>query len=1156
MDAEAVTMQTPPLPGNETQRLQHLWRYTLHDRRRDAALDEVTRLAAELLDTPMATLSLVDEHCQWFKSSQGMPVDQTPRDISFCAHSILQNELMEVADTHLDPRFAANPQVTEAPFVRYYLGAPLLTRNGHALGSLCVLDTQPREASQQHKQILTLLARLVIQHFELGLDARFMTAVDAANIGVWELDVGSGTAFWSRAIYRQLGFDDTQPSQAEAAIARYHPDDQPQLRRCLRDACEQQRGFEVILRLMAPDGRYDWMQLNGEPLVANGETVQVLGTARNVNRLKRIEQRLQQQHQLDQVLVKAQSSFISSGDSHQAFALLLDDILALTESEFGFIGEVFHGHDGKPYLKIQSITDVAWDQAPRAMLDAAPDGLEFRNLDNLFGHALRTGQTVISNAPASDPRKGQLPTGHPPLKSFLGLPISLEGRVVAMLGLANRPGGYDDAMVEFLTPLLSTAAHLVDTLRVRREHQRSQQSIARLSQVAQRTSNSVFICDANDRIEWVNEGFEQLSGYSFREAHGKRPGQLLRGPATDPEANARIEAALARGEGFEEEVIHYRRDGTPYWVHIRCDALYDEQGELSGFIDIQSDISERKAFEERLKLAARVYDNTQEGILITDAEHHVVDVNPACCDITGYTRNEMIGTHATQLSSKIPGVADAQAVIDHLAGGEDWHGEFSGRRKNGESYPAMLSVSAVYDDSGELLNHVAVFSDLTRTKRHHEELFRAANFDKLTGLANRDHLTQKLQDLLDYAEGYDQSLTVCMLDLDRFGNINQVYGHQLADRLLVALASRLQALMEEQGKLARVGGDEFALILPESHQRLEFLEHLRDALAKPLIVDNETLSVTASIGVSTYPQDDSDADMLLRHATQAMYQAKQRGGDCYQLFDADQDLRLRRQRDQLNRLARALDDQEFELYYQPQVDLAQQRVVGVEALIRWRHPQRGLLAPGHFLPLLAGTELEQAIDEWVLETALRQSDAWRHAGMALPISVNLSPQSLVRREFLDVLAHLMQQHPQIGPGDIKVEVLESAALDDIDAAMQVMEGCQALGIELALDDFGTGYSSLSYLRNLPVDLIKIDRSFVSRMLESDDDHAIVESVIFLAGKFNRPVLAEGVESMAHARALGALGCHLMQGYGIARPMPAAEIPAWQRSQYGAWAIGQ
>lgn len=287
-------MQTPPLPGKELQRLQQLWRYTLHDRRHDATLDEMTRRASQMMEAPMATLSLIDADCQWFKSAHGMLVDEMPREISFCAHTILDDALLEVPDTHLDPRFANYPQVIEAPFVRYYLGAPLLTRDGHALGSLCVLDTRPRQASQHQRQLLTLLARQVIQYFEQRLDARSMAAVDDANIGVWELDVESGAAFWSPAIYRQLGIAEDQPSLPDTAISRYHPDDQLRIRQALHDAIAQQRGFEMVLRVSNPGAEDDWIQLTGEPLVVEGKTVQVHGTARNVNRLKRIEQRLQQ----------------------------------------------------------------------------------------------------------------------------------------------------------------------------------------------------------------------------------------------------------------------------------------------------------------------------------------------------------------------------------------------------------------------------------------------------------------------------------------------------------------------------------------------------------------------------------------------------------------------------------------------------------------------------------------------------------------------------------------------------------------------------------------------------------------------------------------------------------------------------------------------
>lgn len=1019
-------MQMPSTPGKKPRHMSGVWRYTLHDRDPDTEIDAIIRLVAELLDVPLALLSMVDGDSPWLKSGHGPSQEEHFQAISPLARATSCDAPLEISDMHTEPRRVDTSLEWPLPSVRYYLGMPLTTQDGVLLGSLCILGTQPRRASERQVRTLEQFARQITALLELRHARRLNATVEQAGIGLWELDVASGQLFRSDTVIKLHGGTNELPSDIWSTIDGYHPEDRPQLRRCLENAINRQEPFDVALRMATSEEDYHWVLVTGQPLVHKGITTQVIGSVRNVNRLKVAERQLQLQHHLDRLIVAAQAGLSASDDSREAFEALLGNILTLVNGELGFIGEVFHRDGTTPFLKIHSITGAsARDTTLQALYaEYAPAGMEFSNPDTLFGQVMRDEAPVINNRLAQELRSDRLPPDHPILENFLGVPIFFDGRMVAMLGLANRPGGFDQALIDFLSPLLSTIAQLFNLLHIRREQYRNQQEIARLSEVAKRTSNSVIISNADDVIEWVNDGFERLTGYSRQEAVGKRPGQLLRGPKTDPAVIERIERALSRGEGFEEEAIHYNRDNQPYWVHIRCDALHDEEGRLSGFIDIQS--------------------------------------------------------------------------------------------------------------------------DLTHAKQHAKELYRAANFDSLTGLPNRNHLVQQLQDLLDYAEGFDQSLAVYLLDLDRFHSVNQAYGHDVADRLLIVLARRFQNVLKEHGRLARIGGDEFALIVPHHDHGMDALDHIRQTLVTPIVIDDKTLSVTASIGVSTYPQDDSDADMLLRHATQAMYQAKQRGGDCYQLFDAGQDIEIRQQRERLARLSIALEREEFQLYYQPQVDLDSQRVVGVEALIRWQHPQRGILPPSEFLPMLAGSELEQAIDEWVVARALSQSYAWKHIGIELPISVNLSPQSLVRREFLDVLATHVQRHPGFNQNTLKIEVLESAALGDIDSALRVMEGCRALGIELALDDFGTGYSSLSYLRNLPVDLIKIDRSFVAKMLDNDDDHSIVESVIFLARKFKRPVLAEGVESLEHAKALGALGCHLVQGYGIARPMPASDVPAWHR----------
>lgn len=313
------------------------------------------------------------------------------------------------------------------------------------------------------------------------------------------------------------------------------------------------------------------------------------------------------------------------------------------------------------------------------------------------------------------------------------------------------------------------------------------------------------------------------------------------------------------------------------------------------------------------------------------------------------------------------------------------------------------------------------------------------------------------------------------------------------------------------------------------------------------MIDKRSVEITASLGAASFPIDNVQADGLLRHAQQAMFRAKQAGRNTFQYFDPGHDRRVQRCQAERRRFTEALDNDELCLHYQPQVDMAQARVVGFEALVRWQHPEKGLLAPAEFLPLIEGTELEHALGEWVLRAVMKQLACWREEGRQLPVSVNISPSHLLSSNFIKRLSGLLANSPQVLPSLLKLEVVETAAMHDISMALSVITQCQALGVQVAIDDFGTGFSSLTYLRQLPVDLIKVDKSFVSDMLTDTSDRAIVESVIYMAKRFDRALMAEGVESLEHALALLKLGCHLAQGYGIARPMPAHHLGAWLAS---------
>ena len=385
------------------------------------------------------------------------------------------------------------------------------------------------------------------------------------------------------------------------------------------------------------------------------------------------------------------------------------------------------------------------------------------------------------------------------------------------------------------------------------------------------------------------------------------------------------------------------------------------------------------------------------------------------------------------------------------------------------------------------------------------------------------------------------------VSFDGFKAINDANGHGVGDRLLVEIAKRIQASVRGTDTVARLGGDEFVVLLTgllRVEECTAILEHLLDAISQPIAIDTQVFTLSASIGVSLSQAGDGDADTLLRHADKAMYVAKDNGRNRYHVFDSAQDALTREHFQSLKRVGQALTDNEFELYYQPKVDMHTNQVVGAEALIRWNHPERGLVPPLDFLPLIENTELEIPLGEWVIDTALRQLDEWRTLHLSLEISINISASHLQSKDFIRTLRRKLAEYPLLSPGVLEIEILETAALQDMGKARAIINECNKMGVGFALDDFGTGYSSLTYLRSIPAGTLKIDQTFVRDMLEDQGDRAIVDGIIVLAKAFDLKVVAEGVETTDHYRALVRMGCQIGQGYGIARPMPAAKFHEW------------
>jgi len=645
------------------------------------------------------------------------------------------------------------------------------------------------------------------------------------------------------------------------------------------------------------------------------------------------------------------------------------------------------------------------------------------------------------------------------------------------------------------------------------------------------------------KIQWANSAFETMLDYG----KGEVIGCLTRQFYTNEEDYQTIGAAYKNiSDGVIKNELEFKcKDEKHIWVSMRGSVLHEDEGQsLWVFVDI----SERKQATDKLRLLDRVFNKTQDAITITDANQNIIDVNPAFCEITGYSREDVIGQSPRILSSGRQPPEFYTRMWQKIHEQGHWQGEIWNRKKTGEIYAELLTISELKDNNGNITNFVGIFSDITRSKQQQEELKLLAHYDVLTKLPNRILFTDRFQQAVAHSKRSQSLLAVCFLDLDDFKAVNDNFDHEIGDQLLVEVAHRITACIREEDTVARLGGDEFALLLDNTlsyEQCLQTMERVHHSLAKPYRINGISHNVTASSGITLYPQDEGDVDTLLRHADQAMYLAKQAGRNRYQLFNVEQELKTTHKNNRLAEIESALENKEFCLHYQPKVNMVTGNVFGVEALIRWNHPEQGLIRPLDFLPIIDGTDLDIQIGEWVINEALTQLELWQNQGIKLEVSINVSAHHLLSDTFVAHLDKDLAKYPTVNPQSLQLEILESSVLADVNTITEVINSCKnTLGVSFALDDFGTGYSSLTHLRNLPAGTVKIDQSFIRDMLDEPSDYAIVEGVIGLASSFSRDVIAEGVETTDIGLLLLVMGCKQVQGYGVARPMPAGLLPQW------------
>lgn len=586
-----------------------------------------------------------------------------------------------------------------------------------------------------------------------------------------------------------------------------------------------------------------------------------------------------------------------------------------------------------------------------------------------------------------------------------------------------------------------------------------------------------------------------------------------------------------------------------FWVAISAVMIYIARAHLLKFMGVGARLSTQRLDHERVRVATAVFDSTQEGVLVTDEQGLIVHVNRAFMAITGYQREEVLGDRPNRFKS---GRHDAQfyrVMYEALMEKGHWSGEIWNRRKSGEIYPQWQNIRRVCDDAGQTSHFVAVFSDLTAIKRSEQELQQLAHYDPLTGLPNRLLFTDRAAQALTYAGSSKRGCALLLIDLDHFKNINDSLGHNVGDQVLKAVAERLKGLFDSGMTLARLGGDEFALLQENCQQVIQaagLAQRVLDAMKEPFVLDSHPLFISASVGISLFPSDAQSAEQLLRNADSALFKAKSDGREGYALYTEELTAHAQQRVELASELRRAIDRQELRVFYQPVHDLESSRILGVEALVRWQHPERGMVPPGDFIPIAEQSGLIGEIDGWVLNTACRQMCAWLAAGVGVSfVAVNVSSRLFSRGDLDRHVAEVLRE-TGLDPAYLELEVTESAVMEDPEQAIEQLHRLRELGISLAIDDFGTGYSSLLRLKRMPVQKLKIDQGFVAGLPSDEDDIAIVRVIIALAQSMGMNVLAEGIEHADQAGFLLANGCELGQGYWFARPMPAEQID-WLRA---------
>jgi diguanylate cyclase (GGDEF)-like protein/PAS domain S-box-containing protein len=650
----------------------------------------------------------------------------------------------------------------------------------------------------------------------------------------------------------------------------------------------------------------------------------------------------------------------------------------------------------------------------------------------------------------------------------------------------------------------------------------------------------------NGRIVDCNEAFIKLLGFDSQDEISK----LLFSDLLMPEAISQVnklmrEELLVRGFSHEAKLkLRGKVEGQVVPVIVQFIVRRDEQGVAEEIWAVMRDISEQEKAEKALLLAECVFNNSNEGMLVTDSDNRIISVNPAFSVLTGYSQDEVLGQNPNMLKSGENDQFFYQQLWSSLQTNGFWKGEIMNRRKSGEVFPEWLSIRAVLGYDGSVVNYIGIFSDISEFKHATERVEFLAHYDPLTELVNRNLLEQLVDQAILMAARNKTQLALLFIDLDRFKLINDTLGHTTGDLVLKVVAKRLRKMTREVDIVARLSGDEFIIVLSGIAGGSDVIVVARKLIAileAPIKINGKHLIVTSSMGISLYPENGVTYGDLLKNADTAMYRAKKSGTNKFLFFTTDMNCSLEEMLLMQNALRRALKVGEFELYYQPQVNLHSRQIIGMEALLRWHSAEFGTISPATFIPMAEEIGLIVVIGEWVLREACRQNAEWQRQGLlSVVVAVNLSAIQFRQKDLKETVLSALQDS-SLAPEYLELELTESIVMQDVDSAIVQLRDLKKLGIKLSVDDFGTGYSSLAYLKRFPIDKLKIDQSFIRDLVSDSDDEKIVKAIIGLAQAMNLKVIAEGVETREQFTFLRDHQCDEMQGYWFSKPLPVTKM---------------